>query len=67
VAVVVVMILGGLMFWFQRKRSDVEDEDVCSSDPNIFLCHHKAGAGGFARLLKLMLLERNVSDIFLDR
>jgi hypothetical protein len=73
VAVIVVVVVAALLFvgalaYVAKKRngSDIE-EDACSDTPNLFICHHKAGAGGVARLLKLMLLERNVSNVFLDR
>ena len=70
IAVVVVLILAGVGGWYWKmsiEKAKEGEEDACSSDPSVFLCHHKAGAGGFARLLKLMLLERKITDIFLDR
>ena len=45
----------------------IDEVDACSDDPTVFLCHHKAGGGGIARLLKLSLTERGVRNIFLDR
>ncbi|CAK0896286.1 unnamed protein product [Prorocentrum cordatum] len=47
--------------WYLRRRSGRRDFEY-------FLCHHKAGAGAFTRLLKLQLKsERSVTrEVFVD-
>ena len=65
---VCVVSIGFFIYAKKRCRNaeiDVDEND-CGEAPTVFLTHHKQGAGGSARLLKIALLDRNISDIFLD-
>eukprot|EP00971_Amphidinium_carterae_P307234 6106001-Amphidinium_carterae.1 len=58
IAVVMTTVAYGMYCRFGPRRKPYD----------FFLCHHKAGAGAFARLLKIMLLDTRQlkADVFVD-
>jgi hypothetical protein len=51
---------------FHFMHWNANNEDSCSDAPRVFISHHKRDAGGEARLLKMMFLDREITDVFLD-
>ena len=69
VAVIVTASLRSLyrvLHEFIYKVTHAHNIDACGDSPTVFISHHKRDAGGAARLMKLMLTEKGMTDIFLD-